>query len=188
MEWLYELRPIRFFSFYLALIFFLSTWMRLRQYRAILSLITRLHTRWPQVTKLVLSHRHIFLTWENLRPLLLVLGLLIINTLASQFVWPHAQTFKVADLLVIWPALPIVIVTTTAMVVFDVYGVIRVGEIDRAEAEKYLDMAESWLSGWRARWCGCSRSATSIPGKWSIKKCASPWRGPRRCSTAPCGG
>src|SRR3984885_6466754 len=100
MGWLYELRPIAFFSFYLALIFCLSTWMRMRQYRAILSLITRLHTRWPRVTKLVLSHRHIFPTWENMRPTILVLVLLVFNTLASQFIWPQAKTFMVADLLV----------------------------------------------------------------------------------------
>jgi hypothetical protein len=38
MDWLNELRPIRFFSLYLALMFLLSIWLRITQYRAVLSL------------------------------------------------------------------------------------------------------------------------------------------------------
>jgi hypothetical protein len=150
MEWLTDLRPIRFFSLYLALIFCLSTWVRLRQYRDVLSLVTRLHSRWPNLTRLVLAHRHIFLTWNNLRPLVLVGMLLVVNTTASHFVWPEAQDFKVADMLVIWPVLPVVVAAAGCMIVFDVTGLVRVGEINHAEAEKYFDLAESWLTGWRA--------------------------------------
>jgi hypothetical protein len=150
MESLYEIRPISLFSLYLAAAFVLSTWMRLRQYHAILSLITRLHTRWPNLTKLVLAHRNILVTWSNVRPLLLVLALLIINTLASQFIWPQAKTFRVADLVAIWPVLPVVLSCTAAMVIFDTSGAFQVSPIDTPETEKYLDMAESWLSGWKA--------------------------------------
>jgi hypothetical protein len=149
MEWLYAIRPISLFSVYLAAAFVLSTWLRLQQYRAVLSLISRLHTRWPNVTRLVVAHRSIFLTWNTVRPLLLVLGLLLLNTLASQFIWPQAKAFRVADLIDIWPALPVVLTTTTAMVVFDTTGAFQVTQIDTPETEKYLDLAESWLSGWR---------------------------------------
>src|SRR5436305_18631 len=39
MSWLPDLRLIRFFSFYLALFFCVSTYLRTRQYRAILGLV-----------------------------------------------------------------------------------------------------------------------------------------------------
>ncbi len=150
MTWLYEIRPISLFSLYLAVAFLLSTGLRLQQYRAILSLITRLHSRWPNVTKLVLSHRGILITWENVRPLVMVLSLLFMNTLASQFLWPQAKTFRVHDLVMIWPVLPLVLALTVAMIVFDTSGAFQVGKIDTPETEKYLDLAETWLSGWRA--------------------------------------
>jgi hypothetical protein len=150
MEWLYAIRPISLFSLYLAAAFLLSTWLRFQQYRAVLSLISRLHTRWPNLTRLVLAHRSIFLTWSTVRPLLLVLGLLCLNTLASHFIWPQAKAFQVADLIDMWPVLPVVLTTTTAMVVFDTSGAFQVTQIDTPETEKYLDMAESWLSGWKA--------------------------------------
>jgi hypothetical protein len=150
MAWLYDLRLIPFFSFYLAVVFCLSTMMRLRQYRAVLALLSRMHTRWPKLARLVLAHRHILLTWGNIRPLLLVLGLLLINTLASQFVWPQAKTFTVADLVVIWPAVPVVLACSGVTIAFDLYGAFWVGEIDRAATEGYFDLAESWLAGWKA--------------------------------------
>jgi hypothetical protein len=150
MDWLYTIRPISLFSLYLAAAFLLSTWLRLQQYRAVLSLISSLHTRWPNLTRLVLAHRSIFITWANVRPLLLVLGLLLVNTLASQLIWPQAKNFRVADLVVIWPVLPVVLAFTTAMVLFDTLGALQVTQIDTPETEKYLDQAESWLSGWRA--------------------------------------
>jgi hypothetical protein len=150
MQWLLDLRLIPFFSFYLALIFCLSTLMRLRQYRAVLALLVRLRSRWPNLARLVLAHRHILLTWGNIRPLLLVLVLLVVNTFASQLVWPQAKTFRIADLVVLWPALPVVLVCAGAMIAFDIYGVLWVGEIDRTETEKYFDQAEWWLAGWKA--------------------------------------
>jgi hypothetical protein len=150
MEWLYGIHVIPFFSFYLTLVFLFGTWLRLQQYRAILSLVSRLHNRWPNLTRLVLSHRHIFLTWETVRPTLVVLGLLAVNSLAGWFIWPRARTFEVADLVVIWPVLPVVIASTAAMIAFDLYGALWVGKVDEVETEKWFDMAESWLSGWKA--------------------------------------
>jgi hypothetical protein len=150
MDWLLELRPIRFFSLYLAAVFFLSTWLRLRQYRAVLSLVTRMRSQWPNLTQLVLAHRHIFLTWGTLRPLVLLLALFLINTLASQFIWPQAQEFRVADLIALWPVLPVVITSGLAMVAFDAVGTFQVGQIDQAETAKYFDQAEFWLKGWKA--------------------------------------
>lgn len=150
MEWLLELRPIPLFSFYLVFLFVASTMMRLRQYNAILSLLGRLRTRWPNLTSLILAHRHIFLTWETYRPLFVVTGLVAVNTLMSQFIWPQARAFSVADLVAIWPVVPLALLTGGAMAGFDIHGTLQIGEIDSAETEKYFDQAESWLRGWKA--------------------------------------
>jgi hypothetical protein len=150
MDWLYELRPIRFFSLYLALMFLLSTWLRVTQYRAVLSLAVGFKNRWPNLTKLVLTHRHIFLTRGIVAPLAVLLALLVVNTVASQLIWPQADRFRLAELIAIWPALILALLTGAAMAAFDTWGVLAVGPLDRAETEKYFDQAEKWLTGWRA--------------------------------------
>jgi hypothetical protein len=150
MDWLLELRPIRFFSFYLALIFILGVVRRWQQYRAILRLVVRLRSRWPNLAQLVLVHKHIFLTWGTLRPLILVAVLMAANTIASVFLWPSTDQFRIADMLVIWPALLVVGLIGIALVGFDVYGMLIVNPIDEAMLEKYLDQAEYWLTGWKA--------------------------------------
>lgn len=150
MDWLFELRPIRFFSLYLALMFLCSTWLRFTQYRAVLSLVLGVKGRWPNLAKLVLGHRHIFLTWGTVGPLLAVLALLVVNTVASQLIWPQADRFTVAELAARWPALVVVLTAGAAMAAFDTWGVVAVGQFDRAETEGYFDQAERWLAGWRA--------------------------------------
>jgi hypothetical protein len=150
MDWLLDLRLIRFFSFYLAVVFVLSTFLRLRQYRIVVSLVLRLRSRWPNLTTLVLAHRHIFLTRGTYLPLVIVLVLLGANMLASHLIWPQADRFDVHDLLEVWPAVPIVLLSGVAMVTFDTLGVVRVGEIDEKMLEGYFDQAESWLRGWKA--------------------------------------
>src|SRR5262245_18913421 len=108
MDWLLELRPIRFFSFYLALVFVLGTARRWQQYRIVLGLVGRMRSRWPNLAQLVLGHRHIFLTWGTLRPLIVVAVLMLANSLASWLIWPSAADFSARDLLDVWPALIVV--------------------------------------------------------------------------------
>lgn len=155
MDWLDALRPIRLFSFYLALLFVVSSMLRWRQYHAILSLVTRLRNRWPNLTRLMLGHRHIFLTWNTLLPLLLTLGVFLVNFLAGRFVWPLADEFTVGELRSVWPMLLPVVTFGACMLVIDVWGTVWIGEIDVKETESYFDLAEKWLTGWRApvvRW------------------------------------
>jgi hypothetical protein len=150
MDWLLELRPIRFFSFYLALVFIVSTVLRWQQYQTVLALVMRVRNRCPNLAQLVLSHRSIFLTWGTLRPLILVAALMLINTLAAWFVWPQTNEFSVDDLQTIWLALVVVLISGALMVAFDVWGMVQVEKIDQAATEKYLDQAEYWLRGWQA--------------------------------------
>ena len=78
MAWLLELRLIRFFGFYLALMFLLSTMVRLRQYGTILGLVRSMPQRWPNLLGLVKRNSHIFLTWGTVLPLALLLLVLAI--------------------------------------------------------------------------------------------------------------
>jgi hypothetical protein len=150
MSWLYDLRVFPLFEFYLALVFLVSTWLRLRQYGAILALVRRFSWRWPNLLKLVRGHVHIFLTWGTVLPLLLVLGLLLLNYLARSYLWPSADRFTVGDLLRLWPALGVVGLSGLAMLVFDGYSTYLVGEVEQAELEKNFDQAEFWLRSWGA--------------------------------------
>jgi hypothetical protein len=149
MAWLWQLNLIRFFDFYLALIFLLSSAVRVRQYRAILALVRRVPGRWPLLFNLVRQHRTVFLTWGTLSPALLALGLAVVHTLACHLIWEHAN-LTLARLVELWPAVPVVGLLGAAMVGMDLYATWNVGEVDRALLEKYFDQAEYWLRSWTA--------------------------------------
>ena len=150
MDWLYNLRLIRLFDFYLALAFLVSTVARVRQYRTILHVVRAVPSRWPRLFQLVRQYRHLFLTWGTILPLALSLGLWVGHTLFLRLVLPAGDDLTVGRLLGLWVALPVVIVTGLAMLLFDLYGAFNVAVIDQAELEKYFDQAEYWLRPWTA--------------------------------------
>ncbi|MGH7170323.1 MAG: hypothetical protein ACRELG_08620 [Gemmataceae bacterium] len=150
MSWLLELRLIRFFGFYLAVMFLLSTWVRLRQYATIVRLVRSMPNRWPRLLTLVKQHVHIFLTWGTVLPLVLLLAIFAMNFLASKWLWPQADEFTLARLASLYPLWPVVLLCGAAMTAFDIWGVASVSAIDRGEMEKYFDQAEYWLCSWTA--------------------------------------
>lgn len=150
MAWLLDLRLIRFFGFYLAVMLLLSTWVRLRQYGTVLRLLRGMPNRWPLLLRLVKQHVHIFLTWGTVLPLLLLLALFALNYVASTWFWPRADEFTLAQLLPLYPLWPVVLFSGLSMAAFDTWGVISVTPIDRTEMEGYFDQAEFWLRSWTA--------------------------------------
>ncbi len=149
MSWLLDLKLIRLFDFYLALTFIISMTLRIRQYGAVVKLIGTFGGRWPLLLKLVTKHRRIFLTWGTVWPLIASLGMLLLQTLASRLIWPQAH-LSVDQLRASWPALAIVFVLCAGMIAFDIWGIVDVGEVNKAELEKYFDQAEFWLRSWKA--------------------------------------
>jgi len=149
MSWLLDADLLRLFSFYLAATFVASTLMRVRQYSAVIGLVRTFGTRWPRLLKLVTAHRSILLTWGNLLPLITMLGVLLAQMLASRLVWPHAD-LTVRQLFSHWIPAVIVSVLAAAMIAFDMWGILDVGEVNRAELDKYFDQAEYWLGTWKA--------------------------------------
>lgn len=150
MSWLLELRLIRFFGFYLAVMVLLSTWVRLRQYSTVLRLVRSMPNRWPNLLGLVRQHVHIFLTWGTVLPIALLLGIFAVNYLASKWLWPQADEFTVDQLVPLYPVWPVVLLSGLAMLAFDTWGVVEVSAVEQAEMEKYFDQAEFWLRSWTA--------------------------------------
>jgi hypothetical protein len=150
MSWLFDLRLIRFFGFYLAVMFLLSTWVRLRQYGTIVRLVRSMPNRWPRLLVLVRQHVHIFLTWGTVLPLVLLLVIFSANLLASKWLWPLADEFTVAQLAPLYPLWPLVLLCGSAMLVFDIWGITVVSAVDHQQLEKYFDQAEYWLRSWTA--------------------------------------
>jgi hypothetical protein len=138
---------IHLFNFYLAFVFLLSTYLRVRQYAALFRLARALPDRWPRLLDEIRRHRTVFLTFGNLLPTFTALALFGANMLAARLLWPHAQ-LTIGRLFEIWPAVPVVLACGGAMLAVDVYATAWVTEIDRAEIEKYFDQAEYWLRSW----------------------------------------
>jgi len=149
MKGFWELDLIHLFAFYLWLVFFVSTWVRVRQYEAIVRIVRAVPERWPLLLKLVRQHHGIFMTWTTVLPALLAFVLSVAHMLACQLIWPHAQltTGNVAHL---GFAAALVLVSGAAMLGVDLYATFRVGSFDRPLMERYFDQAEYWLRSWVA--------------------------------------
>jgi hypothetical protein len=149
MSGLQGLNLIHFLDFYFMLFFFLGTLRRIRQYQDIGKLVVTGPGRWPRLLSLVKQHRTLFLTWSTVLPALLALLLSLMQLWASRVVWPEAgqppEGLTVATLIAHWPALALIAPLGLAMLAVDLYGLIRVGQVDRLEMEKYFDEAEYWL-------------------------------------------
>jgi len=144
-----DLNLLHLFDFYLALAFLVSTYLRFRQYEAIIRLLRAVPERWPRLFQLVKQHHTVFLTWSTVLPALLALGLSVLHTLACRLVWPQAQ-LTAGMLGELWLAVPIVVALGVAMLSFDAFATFTVGEVDRQLLEKYFDQAEYWLRSWVA--------------------------------------
>ncbi len=142
-----ELIPL--FTFYLTAIFVVGTFRRLGQYRDIAEIARSIPGRWPKVLQQIRKHWLMFLTWSTFRSAFVALGLIAIQAICSRLIWPQAK-MPLGDLLDEWWLLPFVAVSAAAMLAVDLYFVVRVGQIDRKETEKYLDEAEHWLTSWKA--------------------------------------
>lgn len=150
MEGLWQLYLIKFLDFYFAWMFFASTYRRFRQYQTIGRLVFAGPARWPHLLKLIRQQRTIFFTWKTAAPALLALVLWMLQLLASRLVWPQAAApprgLQIHDVVEHWPTLLYLAPLGAGMIAFDLWGLISVGVIDRAEMEQHFDQAEFWLS------------------------------------------
>lgn len=139
---------IRVFDFYLASMFLLSFARRYVVYWDALRLLVALRGRWPKLLDRLRQHHGVLVTREVIRPLLVALGLTVIQMICSRVIWPQAE-LTVREVEQSWWRLATVLVAAVPMVAVDVYFLVRVGRFDRTETEKYLDLAEHWLASWK---------------------------------------
>lgn len=149
MSGFWNVNLIHFLDFYFMVVFVAGTVRRIEQYRNIGKLALSGPGRWPKLLTLVRQHRTIFMTWATVVPALLALGLTVLQLIASRAVWPDAgrppRGLTIGSLVEAWGVLPVVVPLGLAMFALDLYTLIRVGVIPRAEMEKYFDQAEYWL-------------------------------------------
>ncbi|HVK15424.1 MAG TPA: hypothetical protein VM533_00655 [Fimbriiglobus sp.] len=139
---------IRVFDFYLASMFLLSFARRYVVYWDALRLLVSLRGRWPKLLDRLRQHHGVLVTREVIRPLLVALGLTIIQMVCSRVIWPQAE-LTVWEVEQSWWRLATVLLAAVPMVLVDVYFLVCVGRFDRSETEKYLDLAEHWLVSWK---------------------------------------
>jgi hypothetical protein len=144
-----RLNLINLFTFYLAVMFLVGTYRRLRQYRDIVELARTMPGRWPRVLRQIKKHWLMFATWSIVRPALIALLLLAVQTVCSRLIWPQAHLTP-GHLVDEWWMLPILIIAAGMMIGVDGYLILRVGQFDMPETERYLDEAEHWLTSWKA--------------------------------------
>ena len=138
------LNLIHLFDFYLAIVFLAGLLRRMGQYHAVGGLVLAGRSRWPNLLELVKQYRTIFLTWEVVLPGAVALSLSLVQWLASRLVWPYSD-LTLGTLLDHWGYLPVCLALGAAMVYIDLYGIVKVGQLDRALLEKHFDQAEYWL-------------------------------------------
>jgi hypothetical protein len=129
--------------------FLAGTARRFGQYQNIGKLALTGPGRWPRLLALIREHHTIFMTWATVAPALLALALTVIQLIASRMVWPGAGRLPggltVGSLVEHRAALCFAVPLGLAMLAVDLYSLLRVAEIPRAEMEKYFDQAEFWL-------------------------------------------
>jgi hypothetical protein len=140
----WNLNLIHLFDFYLMLALLAGIAQRFGRYQAIGRLVVAGPSRWPRLLHLVRHHRMIFLNWSTVLPALLALVLSLVQWIASRKIWPSAD-LTAGRLAEHWLAVAVTVPLGLAMIGFDVYGVVVVGELDRGLLEKYFDQAEYWL-------------------------------------------
>ena len=149
MAGLWNVNLIHLFDFYLAVMLVLSIYRRFGQYEAIVRLVWAVPGHWPNLLGLIKQHHTIFLTWTTVLPAVLALTLTIIQVLASRVLWSHAALTP-ADVANDWLAWPFLGVFGVGMLAVDLYFILDVSEINRADIAKYFDEAEYWLRSWKA--------------------------------------
>jgi hypothetical protein len=141
------LNLVRVFDFYLALMFVISLVRRWEVYWNAVRILITVRGRWPRLIARLAEHRSLLLNWSFFRPVVLALGLTVVQMICSRLIWPDAVLLG-TDLRDEWWKLAVLLVPLAAMLAIDGYFVVSVGRFDHAETVKYLDQAETWL-GWK---------------------------------------
>ena len=144
-----HLNLIALFTFYLSATFLISSVRRWQQYQDMVRLLVAMPGRWPKLMRHMSTHKALFTTTTLIRPLAIALVLLVVQWICSKMIWPKA-TITLSEIVREWWMWPLLGASFLTMLVVDTYFLVRVGQLDRAGTEVYLDLAEHWLGSWKA--------------------------------------
>jgi len=140
---------IRLFDFYLAFYFLLGLYRRRVVYWNAVRLGISIVDRRKRLLSVVAHEKRELLTLETLRPILVAVGLMVVQWLSSRLIWPQADV-PLNTLSVQWWKIALVVAAFVPMLAVDLFFLIRIGQFDHGETAKYLDQAEQWLGGWKS--------------------------------------
>ena len=140
---------IRLFDFYLAFLFLIGLYRRRSVYWDAARLAFSLVDRRKKLLNVVRTEKRELLTLETLRPVLVAIGLMVAQWLCSRMIWPQAEV-PLGSLTADWWKIAIVVGAFLPMFAVDLFFLVRIGQFDHGETEKYLDQAEQWLGTWKA--------------------------------------
>lgn len=141
---------LRLFEFYLAAMFVMSTVRRAELYRSVVRLTVSLFRRYQRLLDVLREEGKMLVTWSAGLPLFLTLLLWAMQSILTRLIFPNAELL-LGELTARWWFIPALLFPVAAMLTVDVYFLIRVGDIDVVQTERYFMQAETWLGTWRAR-------------------------------------
>jgi hypothetical protein len=144
-----KLNLLRLFEFYLAAMFVISSFRRYELYHAVIRLGVILARRYRKLFGKVREQSTALMTGSMLLPVIVTLGLWIMQAVLTRVIFPHAE-LTIREVAKHWWLVLAVVLPTLAVLTIDIYFLFRVGSIDAAQAEKYFHQAESWLDTWKA--------------------------------------
>ena len=148
MTALLDTNLIRLFDFYLLLMFAIGLLRRAEFYKDVTLISIAAITKQPNLVRRLGANRDVLLNWSTIRPLVFAIVLILVQFVLSRLIWPDA-TITGRDVTHHWWQALILVLLFAAMFSVDLYFLIRVGQIDRGEANKHLLRAEYWLTSWQ---------------------------------------
>lgn len=139
-----SLNLIALFDFYLAAMFALSLYRRRSVYFDAIRLAYSTFGKRKILLDVVSKQKSALFSAAVVRPMLVALGVMLIQFALSKLVFPQAK-LTVAEIEEHWWKVAIILAAFVPMFAVDVYFLVRVGTFSHEETAKYLDYAEKWL-------------------------------------------
>lgn len=138
-----EVHLFRALNAYLAIMFLAGLAQSLQFYFAVIGLIKMAAEKWPRLVRLVGQHSLILVTPGLLWPLAVSLVLMILQFMASVFIWPKSDGLLLGQIHGVYRA--VLLPIGMAMVGWDLVRILKGNTLEPGALEPYLVLAEKAL-------------------------------------------